>query len=285
MKKLLALAAFLASLLIGAPAYGQQVNLYCNLGTGGLNPWQPCSTANPLAVAATITPSGTQNVNLTQILSAAPSATNPLWVAPATASTPWASNITQVNGVALLAGNGATGTGSPRVTLSNDNTIPTGWPTAANQIIASGATAAAVPANAVYQGVNVGGNTVGIVGDPCQTVARTRTPISITTNTTTVIITGAASKKTYICHLFLTSAAADNVAIVEDATGTTCVSPEAGLIGGVTAANGMNFAANGGVSLGNGGYAIAQTATNQNDVCLITSVATPLAGVVTWVQQ
>lgn len=30
-----------------------------------------------------------------------------------------------------LYGNGATGTGSPRVTISNDNTIPTGWPTAA----------------------------------------------------------------------------------------------------------------------------------------------------------
>lgn len=35
-------------------------------------------------------------------------------------------NQTQVNGVAMLAGNGATGTGSPRVTIANDNTaIPT----------------------------------------------------------------------------------------------------------------------------------------------------------------
>lgn len=42
-------------------------------------------------------------------------------------------NVSQINGVTPLMGNGATGTGSHRVTISNDNTIPTGWPTAANQ--------------------------------------------------------------------------------------------------------------------------------------------------------
>ena len=44
-------------------------------------------------------------------------------------------NVAQINGVTVLMGNGATGTGSQRVTLSNDNTIPTGWPTAANQTV------------------------------------------------------------------------------------------------------------------------------------------------------
>lgn len=42
-------------------------------------------------------------------------------------------NVAQINGVTPLMGNGATGTGSPRVTISNDNTIPTGWPTSAKQ--------------------------------------------------------------------------------------------------------------------------------------------------------
>lgn len=121
--------------------------------------------------------------------------------------------------------------------------------------------------------------------DPCQTVAKSRAVISITTATTTAVITGAASKKTHICHVFLMTVAANNVALVEDATGTTCVSPEAALIGGVTAANGMNFSANSGMSLGNGQSAIAATVTNQNDICLITSAATPLAGVITYVQQ
>lgn len=42
-------------------------------------------------------------------------------------------NVAQINAVTPLMGNGATGTGSQRITISNDNTIPTGWPTAANQ--------------------------------------------------------------------------------------------------------------------------------------------------------
>lgn len=40
-------------------------------------------------------------------------------------------NNAQINGVTPLMGNGVTGTGSQRVTIANDNTIPTGWPTAA----------------------------------------------------------------------------------------------------------------------------------------------------------
>lgn len=43
--------------------------------------------AGALRTTATITPGGTQDVNLTQILGAAPSLTNPLWVFPATGAT------------------------------------------------------------------------------------------------------------------------------------------------------------------------------------------------------
>lgn len=43
-----------------------------------------------LKVVNSGSPSGTQNVNITQVQGAAPSATNPLWVAPATANVPWA---------------------------------------------------------------------------------------------------------------------------------------------------------------------------------------------------
>lgn len=145
---------------------------------------------------------------------------------------------------------------------------------------------AALPAgtNTIGSVKQTDGTTV-VVTDPCQGSTKLYKPISITTATTTNVITGASAKKTYICHIFLTSAAADNVAIIEGTTGGTCGSGTAGLIGGTTAANGPNFAANGGVSLGNGGFSIAATATNQNDVCLITSAATPLAGVITYAQQ
>lgn len=120
--------------------------------------------------------------------------------------------------------------------------------------------------------------------DPCEATLQTYAPISITTATTTRIVAPSASNKTYICHLFLTSAAADNVGIVEG-TGGTCGTGTAGVIGGTTAANGPNFAANGGVALHAGGkVAVAQTAGTNVDLCLITSAATPLAGGIKYVQ-
>lgn len=171
--------------------------------------------------------------------------------------------------------------------------------TAANWGI--GATAAAVPANATYYGFNSGGNLVGVASatplptrpgdgtrnviiDPCEANLQTSLPISITTATTTQIVAASASNKTYICSLFLTSAAADNVGIVEG-TGGTCGTGTAGVVGGTTAANGPNFAANGGMLLQSGGkVAAAQTAGTNVGLCLITSAATPLAGVLKYVQ-
>lgn len=122
-----------------------------------------------------------------------------------------------------------------------------------------------------------------LAADPCQNLVKTYTPISITTATTTRIVAPVASKRTYICYMLLTSAAADNVGIVEG-TGGTCGSGTAGVVGGSTAANGPNFAANGGVAMGGGGFAVAATAGTNVDLCLITSAATPLAGHIAWVQ-
>lgn len=120
--------------------------------------------------------------------------------------------------------------------------------------------------------------------DPCEANLQTYTPISITTATTTRIVAPSASNKTYICSLFLTSAAADNIGIVEG-TGGTCGTGTAGVVGGTTAANGPNFAANSGMLLQAGGkVAAAQTAGTNVDLCLITSAATPLAGGIKFVQ-
>jgi len=119
---------------------------------------------------------------------------------------------------------------------------------------------------------------------PCESIVQSYAPISITTATTTQIVAASASNKTYICSLFLTSAAADNVGIVEG-TGGTCGTGTAGVIGGTTAANGPNFAANGGVMLQAGGKSsIAQTAGTNVGLCLITSAGTPLAGGINYVQ-
>ena len=123
-----------------------------------------------------------------------------------------------------------------------------------------------------------------IAGDPCQIQTPTFTPISITSATTLTIATGASAKQTYVCSLSLMTGLANNVALVEG-TGTNCSTVSAGMAGGTTAANGFNFAANGGENFGSGVASIAATVNLADNVCLVTSSAGPLAGVMKWVQQ
>lgn len=206
--------------------------------------------------------------------------------------------IVGVNAATALAGNGVTGTGSQRVTIASDNTafsVNATLGTETTKVIGTvrnvgnvggvfdAVNGAAYPANTIATGYKVGSNIQPIVGDPCQTNAATWAPISITTATTTRIIAPSTSNRTYVCYMILTSAAADNIGIVEG-TGGTCGTGTAGIIGGTTAANGPNFAANGGFSIGNGVSAVAATAGTNVDFCLITSAATPLAGHVKYVQ-
>lgn len=122
-------------------------------------------------------------------------------------------------------------------------------------------------------------------GDPCQAKLATVLPFSITSATTTNILTGTASQKIYVCYLYMQTAIANNIAVIEGTTGGTCGSGTAAMIGGTTAANGLNNAANSGQALGNGGFTVLQTQTNNNDICIITSAAGPLAGVIKYVKQ
>lgn len=103
MKHLLALALALWA----SAALAQPVTQPSPVGAAGAyNSSAPtCTTGNfcwlqldvngNLKTVAAGTPTGTSDVNIKQVQGAAPSATNPLWVAPATASTPWAT--TQVS--------------------------------------------------------------------------------------------------------------------------------------------------------------------------------------------
>jgi len=145
-----------------------------------------------------------------------------------------------------------------------------------------GATAGAVPANATYQGVNVGGNIVGIVGDPCQTNAKNYQTISQTTNTQ--LFAGTASKKTYVCHIIVVGADAENISLVSG-TGSVCATNTAAMIGSTTAAAGLNLSANGGFSIGNGGFGVAISAVNADNVCLFQSGSGRVSGVMTYVAQ
>jgi hypothetical protein len=176
-------------------------------------------------------------------------------------------NTAQVNGVTTLTGTGAVGTGAQRVAVGTDTATIAG---------SAPGTAGTPSANVI--------TTQTPNADPCSTTAHTYKPISITSATTTNIVTNGATKKIYICQLIIATGVGNNVAVIEGTTGGTCSGP-AGVLGGTTVANGFNFAANGGVSLGNGMAAIAQTATNDNDLCIITSSAGPLAGGITYVVQ
>jgi hypothetical protein len=170
-------------------------------------------------------------------------------------------------------------------TTDSPATLPTSA-TAASEIAIQKAIA-----NSLNGATPAGTNRVGYVtDDPCSGAAtKSSFPITVTTSTVKVIATGLSGKKTYICHLFLTSGAADNVAIFEATTATTCATSPIAVIGAgttvATAGNGLQFAANGGVSLGNGGHQIAQTSVNNNDLCVATSAATPLSGVITVASQ
>lgn len=133
--------------------------------------------------------------------------------------------------------------------------------------------------------VSVAYGTTALIADPCQANTPTIKPISITTATTTNIVTGTSAKKLYVCYLFLKTTAANNVAVISGTTGATCGANTAALVGGTTAANGLNDAANDGQAFGNGVSSVMQVLTNNDDICIITSASTPLAGVIKYVVQ
>ena len=95
--------------------------------------------------------------------------------------------------------------------------------------------------------------------DPCLGGTKVYAPIDIVTITTTNVTPTAAgaSNHVYICAVNLVTAGANNVALVSDTT-TACATPVAGLAGGTTAAEGWNFAANGGIAWGSGSGTIAR---------------------------
>jgi hypothetical protein len=119
------------------------------------------------------------------------------------------------------------------------------------------------------------------LADPCSGGGTKQyIPIDIVTATTTELTASLAGASThyYICALNLVTSGANNVAIVDDNT-DNCGSPTAGVFGGFgSAAEGWNFAANGGIVLGNGTGSIGRTTTANSVLCVITSAAVQLSG-------
>lgn len=115
--------------------------------------------------------------------------------------------------------------------------------------------------------------------DPCSSGAKTFLPINISTATTTEITPSLAGASTnyYVCSLVLVTAAANNVALVDDDS-DGCGSVTSGMAGGTSAASGFNLAANSGMTFGNGTGAVFKTNGTNRVVCLVTSAATQLSG-------
>jgi hypothetical protein len=118
--------------------------------------------------------------------------------------------------------------------------------------------------------------------DPCSAVAKTTTAISLTADT--VIIAAVASKKNYICSISIVAGAAEIVSITEG-TGSTCGTNEAALAGSTTDANGMSFAANGGIAANGGNATVIAGITANVDTCMNVSGSNRVSGFVTWVQK
>ena len=132
--------------------------------------------------------------------------------------------------------------------------------------------------------VKITDGTNNLVVDPCK--AQTKLYVSINQTGNTQLVTGTASKKIYICSIHVVVAVATNAALVEG-TGSVCATGTAGVsgFGGPTAATGWNFAANGGIALGNGDAAMGAEGTNADNLCLFNSGAGQVSGGISYVVQ
>lgn len=234
-------------------------------------------------------------------------------------TTPWLTTITQGGNSAVVKAANTVAPTDVGVVVAVANTLDPGQATMAlsspvvlpsNQsampLWGHGVTGAAVPANATYFGFNSGGNltapstaaplptresdgTNTSVLDPCTSATKSSLPITLATAAVKVIAVGVSAKKIYVCAINVNNTAADSIAVFEATTATTCATAAVAVVGAgtsvATAATGYNFGANGGISIGNGGFQVMQTSVNANDLCIAQSAATQLTGNITYVTR
>jgi len=241
------------------------------------------------------TQSGTWNIGSISSLPALPSGSNTIGTVNAAQSGTW--NVTNISGTVSLPTGAATAAnqtsvesapGTPQTTAitiqgnASGVAVPVSGTLAATQSgtwnIGSIATLPALPA---------GSNSIGSVtvnaADPCQGAMKSSVAFSGATGQFR-IITGTASKKTYICHIRYSTSAVTSISIIEG-TGSACATGAAAMDGSTTAANGRYEIAGGVESSGNGQGDIMHAATAADDVCFLQSGTATIAGRVTYVQQ
>lgn len=121
--------------------------------------------------------------------------------------------------------------------------------------------------------------------DPCMFQAKTNLPISQNGTSSVQLIALSGSTSIYVCSLSLIAAGATTVALTTG-TGSACVTGNAAVMGSTTAniANAMSFAANGGLTLGNGQGTVAKGAAS-SELCMILGSNVFVSGNLTYVQQ
>lgn len=114
--------------------------------------------------------------------------------------------------------------------------------------------------------------------DPCTSGTKVFLPISQATSTQ--LLTGTASNRTYVCSIVVTqpSASTQTFSLV-NGTGTVCATSTAAMMGATTAANGMQLP----FSHGSGSASVAKSTVNADNVCLLQSSTDRIAGVLSYV--
>ena len=236
-----------------------------------------------------------------------PANTNKFLVTPDSVALPanQSVNVSQINAVTPLMGNGASGTGAQRVTIANDSTgiisLTTGAATigslVANQSVnvaqvngvttltgvgasgtgaqrvndvASGTTGSAPPAQAAYQGGVTSGATGGLLTGG--TICDSQGYLDMTTATTTEIAPLVSSRTIYVCSVVAMANGTTTMTFKRGTgsncgTGTTSVSPAFDL----TAQTGFAMGNGAGVVLGAAGAGTAGGATTASNALCVTS--------------
>ena len=120
------------------------------------------------------------------------------------------------------------------------------------------------------------------VSDPCTYAAKTTSSFGPSAATSSILVTGVSAKLIYVCSLAIIDAAGEAVSIVE---GTSAFGSLLPVMGSVQAPNGLNLAANGGLTLGGGLGTVAKTTSTASYLILLKSAATSASGVIGYVQQ
>ena len=171
-------------------------------------------------------------------------------------------NTAQINGVTPLMGNGATGTGSQRVTVANDS--------AARAVGGEGAVGSAAPSGAVMSGARSGANMVEL------TQASASVPINVSTATTTQLVALSGGTQIRVTSFDVIAGGTGNITFVYG-TGTNCGTGTTPLTGTYP------LTAQAGIAKGSGLGPIL-TVPSGNALCVTTSAAVQMSGSVSYTQ-